>query len=681
MKKISAIPVRAFLCVFCLLCVIFSFSQALMAEETDQDRKRRIEQEIDEEFKWLKAETQTEMVWSASKYQQKSSEAPSYVSIVTAEDIRNYGYRNLAEIVSGVSGVYTIYDRTYHYIGVRGFSRLGDLNTRVLLMVDGHRLNDTIFQQALIGTDFPIDIDLIERVEITRGPGSCLYGTNAFFAVINVITRKGKSVNGLEMSAEAGSYESYKGRMTYGKRFSNDLEMLASGSIYSSKGEDHLYYREFDDPATNNGIADSKDGDRFSQAFLSLSHKNFSLSSAYSFREKEVPTGAFDTAYNEDYFTVDERAYIKAEYTTSVNRYADLFVSLYYDRYVYEGKYPYNWETEDGIPYILINRDEDLSEWFGGEIRVNLNLRKNIHLTLGSEYLYNMHQTMFNYDQNPYAVWLDESENESSWALFIQSEIRMTENLIFNGGIRYDWYETFGDTFNPRLAMIWQPLDGTALKAIYGTAFRAPDRYENYVIDDVSSPALDPEEISTYEIIWEQIIAENFKFLISGFYYIIDGLISQVSYEDTWTYANLGNIEAKGVEIEMRGRLKNGISGLINYTWQDVQDDESDEELSNSPEHLLKARVSVPMWKERISLSMEGNYMSDRNTARGETADEHFVFNTGLVWKDVADGLNLSAHLYNLFDEEYADPVGEENYQDTIEQPGRTFQIKMTYTY
>ncbi|MEZ4527921.1 MAG: TonB-dependent receptor, partial [Desulfobacterales bacterium] len=350
-------------------------------------------------------------------------------------------------------------------------------------------------------------------------------------------------------------------------------------------------------------------------------------------------------------------------------------------RYVYEGKYPYDWETEEGVPYILKNRDDDLSEWFGGEVRLSLNVSDNMRLTFGSEYLYNMHQTMFNYDENPYAPWLDESENESSWAFFIQSEIRIAENLIFNGGIRYDHYESFGDTFNPRAALIWHPLDGTALKAIYGTAFRAPNLYESYVVEDVSSPAPDPEEIRTYELIWEQIFAENFKFLLSGFYYTIDGLISQVDYEDVWTYANLDNIEAKGMEIEVRGKLKNGISGLLNYTWQDVRNEESDEELSNSPEHLIKGKICFPLWKDRISLSMEGNYMSDRDTARGETTDEHFICNTGLVWKNVAHGLSLSAHLYNLFDEEYADPVGEENYQDSIAQPGRTFRVKMTYAY
>ncbi|QTA81142.1 TonB-dependent receptor [Desulfonema limicola] len=640
-----------------------------------------IEAEIFEELKWLKAETETETVWSASKYQQKASEAPSYVSIITHRDIHQYGYRNLAEIISSVSGIYTIYDRTYHYIGVRGFNRLGDLNTRVLLLVDGHRINDTIFQQALIGTDFPIDVDMIERVEITRGPGSCLYGTNAFFAVINVITRKGKDLNGFEISAEAGSYESFKGRLSYGKLFSNDLEITASGTLYSSRGEDNLYYAEFDDPATNNGIVNTKDGDRFSQALLSLAYKNFSLYSGYSWREKEVPTAAFDTAFNEDYFTLDERAYIEGSYTSSLNSYTDLFLKLYYDRYVYEGKYPYDWETEEGIPYILNNRDRDISEWFGGELRTTLNLLKNMRLTLGGEYLYNLHQSFFNYDENPYEVWLDEDDNETSWAFFIHSEIRITETLILNGGIRYDWYETFGDTFNPRLAVIWQAGEKSSLKAIYGTAFRAPDVYENYVTEDMSSQELNPEEIDTYEIIWEQVLAENFKLLVSGFYYTIDGLISQAAYEDDWTYANMDNVEAKGMEIEMHGKLKNGISGQVNYTWQDVQSEDNDDELSNSPKHLVKARVSFPLLQERLNLSIEGNYMSDRKTAQGETADQYIVFNTGLIWKDIPDGLTLSTHLYNLFDERYADPVGEENYQDTIEQLGTTFRFKLTYQF
>jgi iron complex outermembrane receptor protein len=114
------------------------------------------------------------------------TEAPSSVTIVTSEDIRRYGYRTLAELLRSVRGFYTSYDRSYTSLGVRGFGQPGDYNSRILLLLDGHRLNDNIYDSAMLGTEFILDIDLIERVEISRGPGSSLYGNNAFFAVVKL---------------------------------------------------------------------------------------------------------------------------------------------------------------------------------------------------------------------------------------------------------------------------------------------------------------------------------------------------------------------------------------------------------------------------------------------------------------------------------------------------------------
>ena len=116
------------------------------------------------------------MVVGASKYEQQVTEAPASVSIVSADDIKKYGYRSLADALRSVRGTYVTYDRNYNYLGTRGFDRPGDLNTRVLLLVDGHRINDNIFESAPVGTEFPIDIDLIDRIEVIRGPSSSLDG-------------------------------------------------------------------------------------------------------------------------------------------------------------------------------------------------------------------------------------------------------------------------------------------------------------------------------------------------------------------------------------------------------------------------------------------------------------------------------------------------------------------------
>src|SRR5690349_15333145 len=105
-------------------------------------------------------------VYGASKYEQKVTEAPSSVSIVTADEIKKFGYRTLGDILRSVRGFYVTYDRNYSYIGVRGFARPSDYNTRILLLIDGHRLNESIYNSVYVGTEAVLDVDLIDRVEI-----------------------------------------------------------------------------------------------------------------------------------------------------------------------------------------------------------------------------------------------------------------------------------------------------------------------------------------------------------------------------------------------------------------------------------------------------------------------------------------------------------------------------------
>src|ERR1035438_1133046 len=123
-------------------------------------------------------------VFSASRHLEDTREAPSSVSIITSQDIARYGWRTLGDILGSLRGFYTSYDRDYTYLGVRGIQRPGDYNSRILLMINGHRLNDNVYDSAPIGSEFPLDLHLIEHIEIIRGPSSSLFGTNAVFGVI-----------------------------------------------------------------------------------------------------------------------------------------------------------------------------------------------------------------------------------------------------------------------------------------------------------------------------------------------------------------------------------------------------------------------------------------------------------------------------------------------------------------
>lgn len=174
-----------------------------------------------------------DVVSTASKFPQEVRETPASVTVITKEDIHRYGHRTLSDALGSVRGFYTTYDRNYSYLGLRGVSRPGDYNTRFLLLLDGNRMNDGIYDMAPIGTDFPIDVSLIERIEVIRGPGSSLYGTSAFFAVVNVVTSTGASRNGFQVESRAGSLStrgalaSFGGVAGHGTEFSSAARCMA----------------------------------------------------------------------------------------------------------------------------------------------------------------------------------------------------------------------------------------------------------------------------------------------------------------------------------------------------------------------------------------------------------------------------------------------------------------------
>ncbi|MEJ7808708.1 MAG: TonB-dependent receptor plug domain-containing protein, partial [Telluria sp.] len=184
-------------------------------------------------------------VFSASKFIQKSSQAPALVTVITAADIKSYGWRTLGDIARSVRGLYVGYDRNYSYLGARGFLRPGDYNTRFLLLVDGNRVNDAVYDQAPAGGEFPLDLALVERVEFVPGPGSSIYGSNAFFGVINVVTKKNTALAGTRAALEAGSAGARKASASSSWRSTHGAAFLLAASTHRTNGKD-LYYPEFD---------------------------------------------------------------------------------------------------------------------------------------------------------------------------------------------------------------------------------------------------------------------------------------------------------------------------------------------------------------------------------------------------------------------------------------------------
>jgi outer membrane receptor for ferrienterochelin and colicin len=136
-----------------------------------------------------------------------------------------------------IRSFYITDDRTYSYIGVRGFGRPSSYNSRILIIVDGHRLNAPIYGGVYVANEELLDVDLIDRVEIVRGPSSSLYGTGAFFAIINIITRDAMGKSPSELAVATGGYESAKGRATYGHVYKNGASVLVSATEFARQGQ------------------------------------------------------------------------------------------------------------------------------------------------------------------------------------------------------------------------------------------------------------------------------------------------------------------------------------------------------------------------------------------------------------------------------------------------------------
>lgn len=620
-------------------------------------------------------------VYGASKYEQKVTEAPSSVSIITADDIKKYGYRTLADALRSVRGFYVNYDRNYSYLGARGFYRPGDYNSRVLLLIDGHRMNDNIYDAALIGTEFPLDVDLIDKIEVIRGPGSSLYGSNAFFAVINVITKKGRDFSGGEIAAAAGSLATYNGRISAGGRFGNGGEALLSGSVMDSKGNRRLYYPEFDSPGTNNGIAENKDSDRNHQFLAKIAFKEFTLEGLFGSRTKAIPTGSYGTVFNDDRNrTIDDVGFLDLKYEKELGDRARVMARVFYNRYEFDGAYVYDY------PPVTVSKARDWGEWWGGDVQVSATALNNNKLIAGLAYEDNLRQDQAAYDEDPFASYLDDNKTSQKWAAYVQDEYALSKNILINAGVRHDHYDTFGGATNPRLAIVYSPLDKTTLKLLSGTAFRAPNIYELYYQDGITlkpNPDLQPEKITTYEVVLEHYFGEAVRMSAAGFQYETRNLITfQTDPADNMlVFRNSDKISAQGLELELEGRRRNGGQCRISYSYQAVKDEATHAVIVNSPRQLAKFNLTSPVAGRSVFVGLEEQYTGKRKTLAGNYADGFFLTNATVFARLPARKLELSAGVYNLFGKKYGDPGSPEHLQDVIEQDGRTFRVKAAYRF
>jgi iron complex outermembrane receptor protein len=615
-------------------------------------------------------------VYAASRHEQPVTEAPAAVTVITRDDIVKYGYRTLAQALASVPGLYISNDRGYSYVGVRGLSVPSDYNSRVLFLLNGLPLNDKYYDGAVIEL-VPDLLDAVDRIEVVKGPSSALYGSDALFATINIITRSGKDLDGALVSAEGGSSPLGRGVFSYGRQFTNGADLFLSGHYEQNEGDRHLSFGSF-------GKAHDADDEQLGDAYLSAKYQDFSAQLWYSDRRKEIPTGQFETIVGDAHnFTVDTYYMAELRWEHALSEDKTLMLRAYYEDYLYHGQYIYD------DPVFTHDREHTQDRWIGYEAQFNWQPFEKHRLTFGAVYEYHWIDLSGRYRDNTGSVsfvYPGTRNDFSYYAFYAQDEFTIVPQLKLTVGGRFDAYpDRDVSRATPRAALVWQAAKATTVKLLYGQAFRAPSEYEiTYPAGSgtgLANPKLSSESIATYELVLEQDFQRGLFGRISVFHNEAEDLVATtVDNQSSTVFVNAYNVHTTGVEAELSKRFAGGLRGFANSTWQ--TSDFSTGPAVNSPAWIGNLGMVIPICGDKLSFAARENFVSDRDgTVPGIQSEDSWRTDLTLRSDNALRNWTFLLEVQNLFDQRNTVPAGSDATLNVIPQPGRLILFRTTYKF
>ncbi|MGA2214278.1 MAG: TonB-dependent receptor [Bryobacteraceae bacterium] len=618
------------------------------------------------------------MVEAASLHVQSLQEAPANVTVVTAAQIAKYGYRTLAEALSSVRGFYVTSDHIYDYVGVRGVGLPGDFNTKFLVLINGHNMTEHIFDSnGFFGQDFGLDFDLIERIEIVRGPSSALYGSNGMLATINVVTRSPVEVNKGRIAADAGSFGEKKLTASSSLNLGDGVNLLLSASIFNNAGQD-LFFPQFNSPATNNGYANGDDGERGYHTFANLIWQGWNLTGYFNSRQKQTPVAWGPAIFNDAGNNVrDSRNFVNASYSKTLSDTRKLRWQVYYDNYTYHQRFDY--ALADAVED---SRETALNDWVGTDLTYSFGAGRFGSLTVGSQALYELRNLQHEFVVAPvFENGLTVNRPDRSIAIFAQDELTLTKALKADFGLRLDDSANFGAFLSPRLALVYQRSPGTTFKLIYGRPFRNPSAAEQYYSapDQILAGPLKQETANMVEVSVERKFRRNFEGIVAAYDYSFQNLITSnpVAGSSAQQYQNSGLARSVGIELELSGKPVPWIEVSTSYSYGAAKDLILQQLLPNSPQHIAKLRFATPLARGRLTLSESTQYLSPRLDQSGASTRSVLLVDMTLTTHQLFRDFDLQFGGHNLLNWHYTDPVALEINQ--IRADGISFFVRVMW--
>lgn len=611
------------------------------------------------------------------------SEAPAVVSVITADDIKVTGARTLGEALERIPGLHVSasVNRVNSMFTIRGIQT--DSTPQVLVLLDGVNISELTTWSTNFSFRYPTNF--IERIEIIRGPGSAVYGADAFSGVINIITKSSSKNEGFEFGTNVGSFDYIESWLN--GNFAFDELKVNLSITHEEQGNDN-------DRITPFGVM-QRDRD-MDNIHLNMEYGDFAMKNWYYriHQKMGVGPGIFGNDVDRD---IGEIWKTQVNWSGTITSEIDASANVSYVRSRYDALFqlfpPGEWLVgADGNvfqpPFIpvqfpdgIIGQPQGTTNKFninaaaiysgieGHRLRLGLGI-ENSELTdvqelknfgpgvLDEANIPNdfVSRTLVDVSGTPF-IYTPDYDRDLKF-ISIQDEWKFAENWELTAGLRYDDYSDFGSTTNPRLALVWNSTETLTSKLLYGTAFRAPKVAELAFINNPSvlgNQNLDPEKIKTIELAFDYRPNNNFSGLLNIFTYKSEDLI-QLDSDNI--YQNIGEQDGQGVEIEANWQATEKLRLNANISWLDSDLPLIDQDKEQVPGFMGFLDVRYQIADEWL-LTVQNYLINDRKRQAGDTrpeVDDYVKTDLTLLWQSEASW-SFKLGVKNLFDDDIREPV------------------------
>ncbi len=634
-----------------------------------------------------------DVVVGAAKREQTLGNVASAVTVVSADRIRRFGYRTVSEAIAGVAGVFITDTRLTQQVGIRGLQIPGGFNSRILVLVDGATLNEAWGAFAGVGYDGPVSIDDIARIEVIRGPVGAVYGTNAFFAIINIVTR--------------GAAE---GQRAWGRVALNSINGVVTTAGFAAGGVNHqvrgslLVMDRFGESLNVSEISPdplTSDGARtLIGAVVGQSGGSFAQLRVYRAR-RDSPFAAYDSdpALDPAYSLYNTQALLEGGHTREVSKRLSMSVRGYGTAYRYY----------DEINYVTDDQFVDYGDALtvGAEVRGRYELvPEKLGLTAGVEANYNKTESR-SYAIGSEADGVKIPLDFDTEGVYSELDGQPLPWLGFTGGVRFDRNSVLESRLSPRAALFIADPENYGLKLLYAEGFRSPSAFEYKFADGVdfsANPNIRAETIRSYEaVVWAR-PAPGLSTRVSAFYWNARDVVEQRPDPGDTTllqFANVGRYITRGVEVEASYRTGEGWYAFGGGTVAQVGSGETGTAISygdvvNAPKVTATGGVSTPKLYGYAHVSADAQFVSLRRTRPDEdgNASPSSPAWTGInatIYVPNLRGFDLTAGVRNILGTRDLQPAPGDYDRFPAMQPtvivpripaeGREVYVKIGYTY